>query len=114
MSEGLQELVRYGDTLFIEPRFSTYVPPSNYLSDEGRQTVRETIPQIRVISGLYLREEGVNALVQEFREEPDGLISVPRITQDLFQLIFPVSPMAQETPVYHGVIFSFLSIPMIY
>ncbi len=107
MSEGLQELVRYGDTLLLEPRFSTYVPPSNYLSDQGRQTIRETIPQIKVISGLYLREEGVNALVQEFREEPDGLISVPRVTSGFVPTDFSRFTMAQEL-LLHGVFSHFI------
>ena len=107
MSEGLQELVRYGDTLFLEPRFSTYVPPSNYLSDEGRQAVRETIPQIKVISGLYLREEGVDALIQEFREESDGLISVPRITSGFVPTDFSRFTMAQEL-LLHGVFSHFI------
>ena len=107
MSEGLQELFRYGKTLFLDPRFTTYVPPSNYLCDEGRQAVRETIPQIRVISGLYLREEGVNALIQEFREESDGLISVPRVTSGFIPSDFSRFTMAQEL-LLHGVFSHFI------
>lgn len=80
MSLALQELFRYGGKFLPSAYFKVYVPPSNYLSDEGKETLLKTIPQIRTVSGLYLPETGVKSLTQEFAEEADGSVSVPRIT----------------------------------
>lgn len=80
MRLAVAELLRYGKSFLPSASFTTYVPPSNYLSEEGQQVVLRTVPTVTTISGLYLPEMGVNALVQEFEEEEDGSISVPRIT----------------------------------
>ncbi|MEG1890438.1 MAG: DUF2194 domain-containing protein [Clostridia bacterium] len=80
MAASLQELFRYGTKMLPDAHFVTYVPPSNYLSPLGQETLLKTLPQIRTISGLYLNEDDVNSLTQEFCEEADGSISVPRIT----------------------------------
>lgn len=80
MRLAVAELLRYGKSFLPSASFTTYVPPSNYLSEEGQQVVLRTVPTVTTISGLYLPEEGINALVQEFEEEEDGSISVPRIT----------------------------------
>lgn len=80
MRASIQELVRYGKTLSQNVDFDTYVPPSNYLSEEGRKALLSVVPDLKVISGLYLNETGVNAHVQEFCEEADGTVSVPRIS----------------------------------
>ncbi len=101
MAKSLEELYRYGCTLFIDADYQTYVPPSNYLSDIGRQTLRKTLPDIRVISGLYLREEGTDALIQEFDEDADGSVNVPRITSGFDTDDFMNFVSAQEL-VLHG------------
>mgnify|MGYP002854412877 CR=1 FL=1 len=80
MRLAVEALVAYGHTFLPETRFTSYVPPSNYLSDEGKKVLIETVPDLLAISGLYLPETGVNARVQEFQEEEDGTVSVPRIT----------------------------------
>lgn len=80
MGLAIRELVRYGQSFLPDAEFTTYVPPSNYLSAEGQAALLDAVPGLTTISGLYLPEEGVNALVQEFGEEADGSISVPRIT----------------------------------
>ena len=79
MAEAVQELVRYGNSFLPQAVFTSYVPPSNYLSAQGQQVLVDTVPDLQAISGVYLPEEGVNALVQEFEENPDGTVSVPRI-----------------------------------
>jgi hypothetical protein len=80
MGAAVRELVRYGTSFLPEADFTSYVPPSNYLSPDGQGVMLETVPGLLAISGLYLPEDGVYALVQEFREEPDGSVSVPRIS----------------------------------
>lgn len=107
MSLALQELVRYGAKVLPESSFLTYVPPSNYLSPLGQATLLETVPQLRTISGLYLPETGVNALTQEFQEEADGSISVPRITSGFDMSVYSELVSAQEL-LFHGVFSHFI------
>lgn len=107
MVAALQELYRYAKLLFPEEEFVTYVPPSNYLSPEGQAVLRETLPSVRVISGLYLNEIGNDALVQEFGEEPDGSISVPRLTSGFIPTEYSQMVMASELA-FHGVYSHFI------
>ncbi len=107
MAQSLSELSRYGKTLFLDAKFTTYVPPSNYLSDIGRQTLIAALPDTRVISGLYLREEGVDALIQEFGEAGDGTVNVPRITSGFDVDGFMGLVLAQELAL-HGVYSHFI------
>ena len=107
MSQSLLELARYGSKLFLNANFTTYVPPSNYLSDLGRQTLIQTLPNIRVISGLYIEEAGNNALIQEFDEAPDGTVNVPRITSGFEVDDFMGFVLAQELAL-HGVYSHFI------
>ena len=107
MAQSLLELSRYGKTLFLDAGFATYVPPSNYLSDLGRQTLIAALPEIKVISGLYLRETGNAALVQEFGEAGDGTVDVPRITSGFDVDDFMGLVLAQELA-FHGVYSHFI------
>ena len=107
MAQSMLELSRYGKTLFLDANFTTYVPPSNYLSDIGRQTLIATLPHIRVISGLYIRETGNDALIQEFDEAKDGTINTPRITSGFDVDDFMGFVLAQEL-VLHGVYSHFI------
>lgn len=107
MTMALKELVRYGAKVLPESSFMTYVPPSNYLSELGQATLLAAVPQLRTISGLYLPEAGVNALVQEFQEEADGSISVPRITSGFELSVYSELVSAQEL-LFHGVFSHFI------
>jgi hypothetical protein len=107
MAQSILELSRYGKTLFHDANFTTYVPPSNYLSDIGRQTLIATLPSIRVISGLYIKEAGNEALIQEFFEANDGTIDVPRITSGFDVDDFMGLVLAQELAL-HGVYSHFI------
>lgn len=107
MAEALLELYRYAKLLFPDEEFLTYVPPSNYLSPEGQAVLRETLPSVRVISGLYLREAGNNALVQEFGEEIDGSISVPRLSSGFIPTEYNRMVIASEMA-FHGVYSHFI------
>ncbi len=107
MALALQELYRYGHKALPEAAFATYVPPSNYLSAVGQEVLLETLPQIRTISGLYLSETGVDALVQEFTEERTGSVSVPRITSGFSMDAYIHLVEAQEL-LLHGVFSHFI------
>ncbi len=107
MREGILELVRYGKKIIPNAKFLTYVPPSNYLSDEGRAALLAAVPGLRVISGLYLHETGVEALTQEFCEEADGTISVPRISSGFLADGYTGFVIAQEL-LLHGVFSHFI------
>lgn len=107
MVAALEELYRYAKLLFPAEEFVTYVPPSNYLSPEGQAVLRKTLPSVRVISGLYLSEAGNNALVQEFGEEKDGSISVPRISSGFIPTEYVEMVIASELAL-HGVLSHFI------
>lgn len=75
---AFKELESLGNDLFSENRFETYVPPSNILSDEGREMIISNFPGIKVISGIYQKED--YEYQQDFDISDDGIINVPRIT----------------------------------
>jgi hypothetical protein len=107
MTDSLLELARYGKTLYLGANYRTYVAPSNFLSDIGRQTLLETLPEIRAVAGLYLAETGVDALIQEFNEGEDGAINVPRISSGFDIDDYTEFVTAQEL-VLHGVYSHFI------
>lgn len=82
MRIAFQELVRYAADIFPDTSFNVYVPPSNYLSDEGYQIIRECAPNTRIISGVYYDEEDGCGYRTNFSESTDGMIFVPRVTSD--------------------------------
>ena len=107
MAGATSELLRYGKSFLPDTEFTSYVPPSNYLSPEGKQVLLDTVPTLRAISGLYLPETGVNALVQEFEECEDGSISVPRITSG-FSMDCYLEMVAAGELSLHGVFSHFI------
>lgn len=74
------DLVDYVHDLLPEVSFSSYVPPSNYLSKEGYDALTSAVPKLRVISGLYYDYEDGTSYNGNFQENPDGIIDVPRIS----------------------------------
>ena len=107
MEGAVKELVRYGHSFLPDAVFTSYVPPSNYLSDEGQAVLVKTVPTLEAVSGVYLPELGINARVQEFREEADGTVSVPRITSG-FSLDPYVKQAAAGELSLHGVFSHFI------
>lgn len=77
MKASVQELISFTKSLYpgIEP--CIYVPPSNVLSDEGRQMLGSEFPQIRGIASSYFEDEFEYS--QEFEVAEDGIIELPRI-----------------------------------
>lgn len=77
MQSSLSEVIGFTRMLYPGIRLSVYVPPSNILSQEGREMIAESFPVIRTISSTYL--EGADQYTQEFGVADDGIIEAPRI-----------------------------------
>lgn len=83
---SLTELRDIAQGLFPQVKFYTYVPPSNYLSEEGRQVVAEALPDLQVISGVYTKEgEEGSVYVQDFSVAEDGIAEYPRVTSGMLE-----------------------------
>ena len=100
MKMAFDELVSVCKSLFTDAEFSLYVPPSNLLSDEGRDFLLTEYPQIRTISGIYFddaNEELDFCCVQEFRVDKSGIVDQPRVISgfilDDFQRMAAVSEL---------------------
>lgn len=80
MVTAFEHLTDLCDELFPGVEMSVYVPPSNLLSDDGRQMLEEYFPQIRTYSGIYLPDDVLDfALLQEFEVYENGIVDQPRI-----------------------------------
>ena len=77
MRSAIAELMDFTKTLFPKNTISTYVPPSNILSAEGRAMLAESFPEIRTLSGVFLKED--YEYEQEFCVSDDGIVELPRI-----------------------------------
>ena len=80
MIKSFSHLVDFCDKLFPDTTMSIYVPPSNLLSQEGRQMLLNNFKQIRTLSGIYLPDDILDfALLQEFDVDENGVVDQPRI-----------------------------------
>ena len=52
MTASLEKLVEITGQMFPAVTLRSYVPPSNYLSEEGRRAVVQALPDLEVISGI--------------------------------------------------------------
>lgn len=82
METAMRLTKRSVDNVFGNVRITSYVPPSNIMSAEGKKAVKAVFPDLRVIGGLYtgVAEKGI--LYQEFGPDPDveGVYSFPRFS----------------------------------
>jgi hypothetical protein len=79
MELGVFELFSFAKSLFPDYEFVTYVPASNILCLQTRQWLPRVLPDLRVISSVYLEDGEGLAYGQEFIEAPDGIVELPRI-----------------------------------
>lgn len=101
MKAAFDELIELCDTLFPDAEFSLYVPPSNLLSDEGRQFLIKEYPHIKTISGIYFEDIADEELdfgcMQEFSVDENGIVDQPRVISgfilDDFQNLAAVSEL---------------------
>jgi len=71
------ELVSFCKKCFPDTELSVYVPPSNILSPEGEDMLLKNYPQIKTLSGVYIKED--YELEQEFCVDKNGIVNLPRI-----------------------------------
>ena len=77
---AFRHLIDFCDELFPDVEMSVYVPPSNLLSDEGRQLLLEEFDEIKTLSGIYLPDDVLDfALLQEYDVDENGIVDQPRI-----------------------------------
>ncbi|SFG27077.1 hypothetical protein SAMN04487761_11046 [Lachnospiraceae bacterium C7] len=76
MKKSIDIVKKFGKSLFPDSKFSTYVPPSNVLSKEGRKLLGED-KDINTIASTYF--PGGDVYCQEFEIGKDGVIETPRI-----------------------------------
>ena len=80
MEKSFQHLIDFCDELFPDVDMSVYVPPSNLLSEEGRQMLVEEFKEIKTLSGIYLPDDVLDfCLLQEFEVDEGGVVDQPRI-----------------------------------
>ena len=77
MRAAVEELIRFGDENFPTTEKTVYVPPSNVLSQEGRQMLATEFPEIKTIASTYF--PGEFGYVQEFEVAEDGIVEQPRV-----------------------------------
>ncbi|ATP40266.1 hypothetical protein CSE16_09535 [Solibacillus sp. R5-41] len=80
MEKSIRELQSYTKQAFPSYKVTTYVPPSNVLSEVGRQALKNSWPELTTISSLYLEDLTNRSYVQEFEVAEDGIIEMPRIS----------------------------------
>lgn len=101
MKKAFDTLVDFCKGLFPGTKFELYVPPSNLLSDEGRDFLISNYPHIRTISGIYFEDAEYGDLdfgcTQEFDVDKNGVVDQPRVISgfilDEFQNIVAISEL---------------------
>lgn len=75
---AFQELIDFCNQVYPDNSISTYVPPSNILSPEGRTLIASNFPEIKTLAGVYTKVD--YEYEQEFGISDDGIVELPRIT----------------------------------
>lgn len=101
MKTAFDDLVALCEKLFPDTEFCLYVPPSNLLSDEGREFLLKNYPHIKTISGIYFDDAEYSELdfncMQEFDVDENGVVDQPRVISgfilDEFQSLAALSEL---------------------
>ncbi len=78
--DSIRELASFARKTFPGQKLQVYVPPSNILSETGKQALLHADPDIRMIASAYTQSADVKSFVQEFGVDDDDIIEAPRIT----------------------------------
>lgn len=78
MEEAVKELIAFSENIFPDEKFLVYVPPSNVMSEDGREALKAAWSDIKVIASSYFTRAA--SYSQEFEVAEDGIIETPRIT----------------------------------
>ena len=77
MAQAINEVQRFTKEMFPNVRLTTYVPPSNILSPEGRALLKREMPELEVVASVLLG--GESGYQQDFGIAEDGIVEFPRI-----------------------------------
>ncbi|MDD6120690.1 MAG: DUF2194 domain-containing protein [Selenomonadaceae bacterium] len=80
MVASLQELRRYVYASYPDYTFQVYVPPSNILSPEGKEAVKEVFPELKVYASLFDGLYKDKCYYQDFKRNDDGTYELPRLS----------------------------------
>ena len=80
MEESLQELKRYVEDAYPGYEIHTYVPPSNILSPQGKEAVKNVFPQLKVYASLWNGPAHAEEYFQDFKVNADGTCEIPRVS----------------------------------
>lgn len=80
MVSSISNVSNYAKYSYPLYNFTTYVPPSNILSPTGRQALIKGMPDLKIISAVYIPDVSGDAYVQEFEIGKDNIIELPRLT----------------------------------
>lgn len=80
MLESLLELRRYIKEAYPTYHFRCYVPPSDILSPEGKEAVREAFPEVDIFSSLFDGPYASRAYIQDYERTAERLYEMPRTT----------------------------------
>ncbi len=80
MKKAFQHLVDFCDELFPDVEMGVYVPPSNLLSEDGREMLIKEFSEITTLSGIFLPDDVLDfCLLQEYEVDENGVVDQPRI-----------------------------------
>jgi len=77
---SIQELIQFIRSIFAHYELRAYVPPSNILSPEGRESVVKASPDLKVIASVYLSNTEGDVYSQEFEVAEDKIVEFPRLS----------------------------------
>jgi len=86
---AVQKSVSFFQSIFPNYSFYTYVPPSDLMDEAWLPELKQAVPSLRVVSGIYYPVPGDQGsfpeyLVQEIGAQSSGLLALPRITAGSF------------------------------
>lgn len=82
MIKGLTTLKSTLDRIFANTKITTYVPPSNILSENGVNSLKKVFPQLDTIAALYYGDQEGSVYITEFEKHHkyNDILLFPRTT----------------------------------
>ncbi|KRE40961.1 DUF2194 domain-containing protein [Paenibacillus sp. Soil724D2] len=80
MELSISEARKYFADIYPKYKLRTYVPPSNVLSDEGREALKNSLPDLKIIASIYSEDPYDKSYVQEYSRSADGILELPRVS----------------------------------
>lgn len=94
MEESIRTVLKFVRSSIPNYSLHNYVPPSNTLSEEGREALKASWPELKSISSVYTGDSQGITYEQEFEVAQDGIVELPRITSGFMKAEFNVWAMA--------------------